>query len=69
MECKHKNKIRMYTRGDKWKSTPYYECQDCGDVLQIGFSRVEIKTVEKSMTERIKDALSEDRNKFGKRSK
>jgi len=35
MVCKHKNKIRLYKRlKTTWQSTQYFECQDCGAVLE-----------------------------------
>jgi len=37
MECKHKNKKRLYERHDtKWISTEYYKCLDCKKLLTLG---------------------------------
>lgn len=58
MKCKHKNKIRLYERSNTWKSTPYYLCQDCREVIQIGFEEIKPKNMEKSIREKTHDAFS-----------
>ena len=59
MECKHENKKRLYERGKNWTSTTLYKCQDCNEIIQIGFEKVEPKTMEKTIAEKTHDALSE----------
>jgi len=60
MECKHENKKRLYERGESWTSTHLYKCQDCGEILKIGFEKVEPKRLNKKKTlaEKTKDALN-----------
>lgn len=45
-ECKHKNKKRLYERGDDFKSLPIYKCQDCGELIEIKLKKVEVKKHE-----------------------
>ena len=56
--CKHKNKKRLYERGKSWESTALYKCQDCGEIIQIGYEKVNSKTMEESLPEKTKDALN-----------
>ncbi len=58
--CKHKNKKRLYERGESWKSTHLYKCQDCGKILKIGFEEVKPNQLnkEKTLPEKTKDALN-----------
>ena len=59
--CEHKNKIRLYERSSTWKSTPYYLCQDCGEVVEIGFKKIKPKTMQKPYKEETEFAFgSED---------
>lgn len=57
MECKHNNKKRLYERGESWTSTTLYKCQDCGEIIQVGFEKVKPKIMEKQIKEKTKDAL------------
>ena len=57
-ECKHYNKKRLYERGKSWKSTHLYRCQDCGEIIKVGYEKVDIRTMEQSIASKTKDALN-----------
>ncbi len=40
--CKHKNKKRLYERGEAFSSLPIYKCQDCGELIKIELKKVEV---------------------------
>ena len=68
MKCKHKNKKRLYARDQSsnakaWQSTSFYLCDDCNEVIQVGFEKVKAKTMDKPMEELTKDAFSEGEDK------
>lgn len=44
--CKHKNKKRLYERGESWKSVPIYKCQDCDELLRIELKKVDVEDLE-----------------------
>jgi len=64
MRCKHENTKRLYERGKSWSSTLLYKCQDCNEILQKGFEKIEPKQLNKEPTlaERTHDALKEEVN-------
>ena len=50
MNCKHKNKIRLYRRlPSTWIATNVWECPECGAVL--GLKEVKVKMVIKPREE------------------
>lgn len=68
MKCKHENKKRLYARNQSsgakaWQSTSFYLCDDCKKVVQVGFEEVKPKTMEKSISDKTKDAFCENKNK------
>ncbi len=59
VNCKHKNKIRLYARlQTTWSSRELWECQDCGAVLGIVRIKVDPLNKETTLAEKTKDALN-----------
>ena len=59
MNCKHKNKMRLYARlPTTWSSRELWECQDCGSVLGIAEIKVKSLNSKPTLPEKTKDALN-----------
>lgn len=47
MNCKHKNKKRLYKRKPTtWESRDLWECEDCGAIL--GIAQIKVKMADKA---------------------
>lgn len=61
MNCKHKNKIRLYKRmPTTWTSRDLWECEDCGAIL--GVAQIKLNKLNNGLTmrEKTKDTISEE---------
>ena len=59
MDCKHKNKMRLYARlPTTWSSRELWECQDCGAVLGITEIKVKSLNSKPNLPEKTHDALN-----------
>jgi hypothetical protein len=64
MNCKHKNKTRLYKRmPTTWTSQDIWICEDCGAVLGISEIKIKMLNAEPTLSEKTKDALNvEEKN-------
>ena len=59
MNCKHKNKMRLYARlPTTWSSRELWECQDCGAVLGIVEIKVKSLNIKPTLQEKTHDVLN-----------
>jgi transcription initiation factor TFIIIB Brf1 subunit/transcription initiation factor TFIIB len=59
MNCKHKNKTRLYKRmPTTWTSQDLWVCEDCGAVLGIAEIKIKIAGTAGSLAEKTKVALN-----------
>ena len=67
MNCKHKNKTRLYKRmPTTWTSQDLWVCEDCNAILGIAEIKIKTMKVEPSLREQKKEHFGEE-SKFGTR--